>query len=85
MSTVNLYKVNTKSWAVEESNDDPIVFSSIERAATYLEGLGIPDQEIDYAIIDMAGQNHTRAQFGALEGRFMFSDGEKLNEQFGTS
>lgn len=84
MSSTNLYKVG-KDWAVEQPNDEAIVFTSIERAATHLEELGILDEEIDFALISMVGHNHTRAQFGALEGRFIFSDEVKYSEQFGTS
>ena len=85
MST-DLYKVSKVLWAVKSHKDEEVLgFSTIEGAAEYLEEIGIPDDEIDLAIIDMAANGHSRAQFGVLEGRFMFSDNARLDELLGVA
>jgi hypothetical protein len=84
MST-NLYKVSPSSWAVKGKKDKLVAFDTIEEAATHLESIGVPDEEIDLALVEMAARNHSRAEFGALEGRFIFSDVEKVDELFGNS
>jgi len=84
MST-NLYKVSSTRWAVKQHKEKPVGFPNIEDASSFLESIGVPDEEIDLALIEMIAQGHTRAQFGSLEGRFIFSDKENVNELFGTS
>jgi hypothetical protein len=58
------------------------MYPSIEEAATQLESLGVPDEEIDIALIEMVGNEHNMAQFGALEGRFIFSSREDISGIF---
>lgn len=83
MST-DLYRVSKACWAIKSSSvEEMAAFSTIEEAADFLESIGIPADEVDLAIMEMAGQGHTHAQFGVLEGRFIFSDNESLNEQVG--
>jgi hypothetical protein len=85
-SYVDLYKMSAPKWAVKTNDDNDVVsFNSIEDAALYLEGIGISSDEIDSALIDMAGYSHTRAQFNVSDGRFTFSDGERLNDVFGAA
>lgn len=70
---VDLIKFN-KMWLVKlEKVDDYELFDSIEEASDYLIDLGVKDDEIDFALIDMTGQEHNRAQFG-MNGYFIFSD-----------
>ena len=84
MST-NLYKISANSWVVKGKKEKLVAFDTIEQASDHLESIGIPDEEIDLALIEMAARNHSRAEFGALEGRFIFSDVEKVDELFGNS
>jgi len=83
---INLYKVSKVNWAVQsEHNEELQNFPTIEKAAEYLETLGVPSDEIDFALIDMMGNDNTRAQFGVLEGRFIFSDKAKPDELLGVA
>lgn len=85
MST-DLYRVSKNCWAVKSSAlEEMAAFPTIEEAADCLEAVGVPSDEIDIAIMEMAGHGHTHAQFGVLEGRFIFSDAEKLDEHFGVA
>jgi len=85
MST-DLYRVSKVLWAVKSPKDKEVFgFSTIEAAAEYLESIGVRDEEIDLAIIDMLAHGHTRAQFGAIEGRFIFSDNARLDELLGVA
>lgn len=71
----NLYKVSKVNWAVKTHKDEEIhSFENIEAAATYLESIGVPTDEIDFALIDMLAKGTTRAQFGIDKGLFLFSD-----------
>ena len=61
----DLYRLSWVSWAVRSQEDDePCAFASIESAADYLERLGVPSDEIDIALAEMAFRGHTRSQFG---------------------
>jgi hypothetical protein len=86
MST-DLYRVSKACWAVKSHNlPELVAFDTIEKAASFLEEqLGIPADEVDLAIMDMAGNGHTHAQFGVLEGRFIFSDDERIEDKMGVA
>ena len=62
------YKV--KSFKLEKE----LVFSNIEAAAETLESVGVLSDEIDIAIVTMFTQQHNHANFGILNGTFIFSD-----------
>lgn len=83
----NLFKVSKISWAVTSNKDaEARVFGSIEDASTYLmESVGIPDEQIDIALIDMASNGTARANFGDAKGHFLFSDSKRLDEVFGNA
>ena len=74
----DLYRVSQRCWIVK-SDMEYYAFDTIEKACDFLESLKIPSDEIDEAIIYMTAQSHVHAQFGALEGRFMYSDDEKFD------
>jgi hypothetical protein len=82
----NLFRVSEVCWAVVSSKEsEPMVFNTIEGAADYLEVIGIPDQQIDNALVDMAANGTCRANFGATKGHFMFSDHLRMNELLGVA
>ena len=82
----DLYRVSKVCWAVASAKTpEAQVFRTIEEASAYLESIGIPDGEIDFALADMSGKGNTRANFGALEGRFIMSDAKRLDEFFGVA
>ncbi len=55
----------------------PYRFLDVEGAAEALEMIGIPDSQIDQAIADMQINKHTHAQFGVMQGFFIYSDKEE--------
>jgi hypothetical protein len=76
----NLFKVEG-CWAVTCARaTEEQMFGTIEEAAGYLESIGVKDEEIDFALIDMAANNTTRANFGAMQGTFILSDNKKIDE-----
>jgi hypothetical protein len=82
---VNLYKISGLGWAVTSSSpEDPHVFSTMEEASDYLLAVGVGDEHIDIALIDIAVNGTTRANFGA-SGTFIFSDNADLSGKFGTA
>lgn len=82
----NLYKVSKVCWAVRsEHNPETQVFQAIEGAASYLESIGVPDEEIDIALVDMSARGTTRANFGVTQGRFILSDNSRLDENMGSA
>ena len=81
----NLYKVSKVCWAVTSMGVEARNFKTIEEAATYLEGIGVPDEEIDLALVDMTANGTTRANFGALKGRFIMSDNERFDGVLGSA
>lgn len=82
----NLFKVSSVCWAVTSSHSsEPQTFTTIESASEYLESIGIPDEEIDIALIDMLEHDTKRANFGATQGRFIFSDNKRLDELLGVA
>ena len=79
----DLYKISAVSWAVKLDDSKEIeAFSSIEAAAAFLEKAGVKDEEIDFALIEMAAHDHVRANFG-VHGNFIFTDNERPNELLG--
>lgn len=83
--STDLYKVTNLCYIVKSNKlTELCMFSTIDQAADFLEKeLGIPGDEVDIAIVDMAVQGNTHAQFGVLEGRFMYSDKEILGDHVG--
>lgn len=71
---VYLHKVSKSVWAVtSEKHQVNEMFTTIEEAAEYMEKGGVPSDEIDKALIDLASFGSCRAHF-AYDGRFMRSD-----------
>ena len=82
----NLFKVSEVCWAVTSiKTTEAQVFASIDDAAMYLESLGVPDDEVDAALIDMAAKRTTRANFGAVNHQFIYSDTLRFNELLGVA
>ncbi len=82
----NLFKVSKVCWAVTSAKDvETQTFSTIEGAAEYLESVGVPDSEIDVALVDMAANQSVRANFSVENGRFIYSDNLRIDESFGTA
>ena len=82
----NLFRVSVVCWAVtSDKTKDAQTFPTIEEAATYLESIGVKDEDIDEALVDMAAKGSRRANFGAASGRFIFSDNMRLNELLGVA
>jgi hypothetical protein len=81
----NLYKVSKICWAVVSSKDEETqVFPTIDAATEHLLKIGVDDDNIDIALVDMLAKGTTRANFG-VNGTFMFSDNTRLNENIGTA
>jgi hypothetical protein len=76
---LDLYKLENNVWAVKTLRTGVSVFPSIEEAADFMLSLGVYDDEIDSALIDIVTLNHTRAQFG-INGSFIFSDDKRAFE-----
>jgi hypothetical protein len=85
-ASIDLFKVSKVCWAVR-TPDEPEArsFTTIEAAGEYLEKLGIPGDEVDFAIMDMVAKGHVRANFGIERGTFLFSDNLKLSELLGSA
>jgi hypothetical protein len=86
---INLYK-RQRSWIVSRgtgtSPEYVEAFASIEDASAQLEKLGVPDEEIDAALIEMAANEHCHVLFGDEEKyKFVMSDEESPNEIMGTA
>lgn len=81
---VNLYRISPLSWAVQARGTEVEVFPSIEAAADYMLNLGVKDDAIDLALIEMNANEHTRANFG-INGTFIFSDGATHNGLLGVA
>ena len=80
----NLYRVSKVCWAVmSQHNAEAQVFKTIEDAAMYLEDIGICDEDIDSALVDMLANTTTRATFDTSNGKFISSDNTRLNELLG--
>lgn len=81
---VNLYRLSRVSWAVQANGMEAEVFSTIEDASSYMMTLGVKDDAIDNALIEMSGNSHTRANFG-IYGTFIFTDGARHNGLLGVA
>lgn len=81
----NLYKVSKVCWVVVSLKDEePHAFPTVDAAADYLLAVGVDDDHIDLALVDMSIKGTTRANFG-VNGTFMFSDDSRLNGRVGTA
>lgn len=81
---INLYRVSKVCWAVTHPLSDTQVFKSIEDASVFLESLGIADETIDLALIEMVGNDHSRATFNS-GGKLVSTDNARLNELLGVA
>lgn len=82
---ISLYKVSKVCWAVTtRDNIDTQVFKTIEDTSDFLESIGVLDEQIDLALINLIGNDHTHAEFNN-EGKFAFSDETRLNELLGVA
>ena len=86
---IELFKVSRVHWAVKIYQDeDARSFSAIEPAADYLEDVGVPGDEIDDALMDMAANNHTHASFEMTPSgiiKLKNTDNIKLDELLGSA
>ena len=70
----NLYKISSSSWIVtSDTQEQPARFIDVDKACDHLMTLGVLDEQIDLALIDMVARGTTRANFGG-SGTFSFSD-----------
>jgi hypothetical protein len=76
---LDLYRMQNNVWAVKTLRTGVSVFPSIEEASEFMLNLGIYDDEIDVALIDIVTMNHTRARFG-ISGVFISSDDKRAFE-----
>ena len=82
----NLFKVSEVCWVVTSAkHEEPQVFGSVDEAGMHLESVGIPDEEVDSAIIDMSAKGTIHANFGVADGSFMYSDNTRFNELLGVA
>ena len=82
----NLFRVSKVCWAVTSEVEAEVqTFTTIDDAGMYLESIGVPDEEVDMAIIDMVAKGTVRANFGVTNGHFIFSDDAKLTEPIGVA
>lgn len=82
MAEVNLYKVRS-GWAVV-SQEDWETYPTIELAADVLMSMGVKDDQIDVALIEMYGNAHSRANFG-VNGTLIMTDEAKLDVAYGST
>jgi len=74
---IDLYKMSMDKWVVDHHSDMPHLFENADKASDYLMVLGVQDEHIDYALVEMAVKGTTRANFG-INGTFTFSDGATI-------
>lgn len=79
---VNLYKIRS-GWAVK-ADSEVEACPTIEGAADVLLTLGVQDDAIDNALVELYGNGHVRANFG-INGNFIFSDSTELGELLGVA
>jgi hypothetical protein len=82
---IDLYRASAVSWLVKSQETELHSFPTIEKAADFLESLGIRDEEIDYALIDMKAKSNTHAHFEIMQGIFIKSDNERPHESCGVA
>ena len=81
-----LYKVSKLCWAVKNGiKEEPEVFQSVDDACNFLESTGVPDEQIDLALINLVANGTSRARFGGKYGNFLDSDNEKLDGPVGVA
>jgi hypothetical protein len=72
----DLYKVANNHWVVAIKNE-LIDFSDVDAACDHIEQVGgVPPEDVEAALIDMAIKNNRHASFDTLDGSFAFSDNE---------
>jgi hypothetical protein len=83
---INLFKVSAVCWVVTSAKHagEPQVFDNPDDASMYLEDIGIPDEEVDAALIDMAANKTIRASFG-MNKTFERSDDTYFSDLPGTT
>lgn len=79
----HLYVLSKTKFAVKSSLlKKPYFFETIEGAAEALLELGVKDDDIDTAIMDMYSRENNHARFEAIEGKFDVSTFvENLSEE----
>ena len=82
--SISLYKFRS-AWIVKQDDKTFENFTTIEDASDFLEGIGVPDEEIDTALIELDANKHTHAVFGLTNKTFVFSNEDKFNELFGVA
>lgn len=73
METLEIYRCSTTKWLVK-IGADVLYFTDPDKAFDHLENLGVPPEETDAALIALIANAHNRAQFGIMNGNFLFSD-----------
>jgi hypothetical protein len=74
----NLYRVSSKDWIVTcDAHKEPARFADVDRACDHLMTVGVIDEQIDLALIDMVAKGTNRATFSA-SGVFAFTDDSRL-------
>jgi len=80
--THELYKLSNGGFKVKSTKLERVqFFVNIEAAAESLETIGIPSDQIDSALVDMATYGNNYAAFAPENGLFMFSDSVSTLEQ----
>jgi hypothetical protein len=69
----DLFIISRRQYAVV-SNDKSFIFSDVDQACDFLESIGVPPDEVDHGLIQLATNSHTRAHFGSMNGNFILSD-----------
>jgi len=70
----NLFRVSSKNWIVTaDAHNEPARFADVDKACDHLMTLGVFDEQIDIALVDMAAKGTNRANFSP-NGMFAFSD-----------
>jgi hypothetical protein len=70
----NLFRISSKSWIVTaDAHNEPARFVDVDKACDHLMALGVFDEQIDLALIDMVAKGTNRANF-STNGMFAFSD-----------
>jgi hypothetical protein len=74
MGSINLYKIASHHWLVHvDTQPEPASFIDVDKACDHLMDLGVLDEQIDLALIDMVAKGTKRANFNT-QGMFEFSD-----------
>lgn len=71
----DLYKLSGGKYMVKSFRlSKPYILPDLDGACQALLEVGIPDDEIDFAVMDMIAKDHNHCQFGVNKGSFIFSD-----------